>query len=68
MITIDVHTVKELILRTEPGFMSQAELQINGFGTISSFSQNEDTWIWKKERFKNLSVEDLAYLITKVTE
>lgn len=69
MITIDEQTLKELVLRTEPGFLTQQELKMNGFGSIMEYAEeSEGIWIWSKERVRSASAADLNYLITKIIE
>jgi hypothetical protein len=67
MITIEKETLKNLILKSEPGFLEQLDLQMNGYGTINKFA-NEDVWVWNKERFKDINEEELTYLTLKIVE
>lgn len=67
MITIEKETLKQLVLKSEPGFIEQVELQINGYGSINKFA-NEDVWVWNKERFKDIDEVQLTYLILKIVE
>jgi len=67
MITIEKETLKQLVLKSEPGFIEQVELQMNGYGSINKFA-NEDVWVWNKERFKDIDEVQLTYLILKIVE
>jgi len=67
MITIEKETLKQLVLKSEPGFLEQIELQMNNYGTINKFA-NEDVWVWNKERFKNIDEVQLTYLVLKIVE
>lgn len=67
MITIEQETLKKLILRSEPDFLTQVELQINGYGSINEFS-NEDVWVWSKERINSLDEVQLVDLTIEITK
>jgi len=67
MITIEKTTLKNLVLKSEPDFLAQINLQMNGYGTINKFA-NEDVWVWNKERFKDMDEVQLTYVILQITE
>jgi hypothetical protein len=68
MISIDKETLIELILKSEPDFLAQAELAINGFGSVRKLTAQEDVWIWHKDRVKAIDDHTLNYLILKIVE
>lgn len=68
MINIDVETLRALILKTEPDFLAQAELSINGFGAVRKLTAQEDVWIWHKDRVRTADEATLDYLVLKIVE
>lgn len=67
MITIEKTTLKNLVLKSEPDFLAQINLQMNGYGTVNKFA-NEDVWVWNKERFKDIDEVELTYVVLQITE
>jgi len=68
MITINENTLKELVLRSEPDFLTQSELQLNGYGNVRFFGDKDPTWVWTKERVRSCTMVELDYLVTKIVE
>jgi hypothetical protein len=69
MITINEDTLKELVLRSEPDFLTQAELQLNGYGVVRNFSEDGDpVWVWTKAKVRSCTGAELNYLVLKIVE
>lgn len=69
MINIEETTLKELILRSEPDFIAQYELQLNGYGVAKNLGEdNGYAWIWNKERVRTANEEELNYLVLKIID
>lgn len=67
MITINEQILKELILKTEPGFLLQRDLEINHFGRANQFG-GEYVWVWDKARIRNLDQINLHDIVLKIVE
>lgn len=68
MITLDPKTLQELILRSEPDFIAQTELQFNGFGRVSKVTDEDFVWIWNKERVRTSTDNELVELVVKIID
>lgn len=66
MITINEETLKELILKTEPDFIAQVDLQNSGYGKVNKLTEMETVWIWSKESVRKASDLELNYIIALV--
>ena len=67
MITIEKQTLIELVLRSEPDFLTQVELEMDSYGAVNNFN-NESVWVWKKDRFKNMDEVELTALVLRIVE
>jgi len=57
---IKIEKLKQLILKMEPDPITQGMLQMDGYGSV------EYTWIWNKERIRELNEKELLNLIDQI--